>query len=287
MKPIKKILFPVDLSVPGTAMTPFVGRAAALFAAEITLIHVFDPRALDLSEELELAIRPMGQVLEDHQSAQQHRLETFSALPAMRNAAHSIIRGDPPSVITAFARENAFDLIVMPTHSGRFRQKLIGSTTARVIDEATCPVLTSRHAETIHPRALGHRQWLYASDLSEHSEFVLSQAKAAALQAGSGLSVVHVVELNTPDLLDLTIEEEVRAIRSASDQLNQSLDRHGLHGQGEVIVGPIKEALIRSIVAQEADMLIIGRSDASPGSGLMTDLTYAMVRDAPVPVLCV
>ncbi|PYU43615.1 MAG: hypothetical protein DMG56_00190 [Acidobacteria bacterium] len=37
----------------------------------------------------------------------------------------------------------------MPTHAGLFRRTLLGSTAAKVLNEADCPVLTTQHAETI------------------------------------------------------------------------------------------------------------------------------------------
>ena len=39
---------------------------------------------------------------------------------------------------------------------------LLGSTAAKVINDADCPVLTSTHAEVIAPRPLHHRDWLCA-----------------------------------------------------------------------------------------------------------------------------
>jgi hypothetical protein len=42
----------------------------------------------------------------------------------------------------------------MPTHTGTFRRMLLGSTTAKVLNDADCLVLTSTHAETIAPRPL-------------------------------------------------------------------------------------------------------------------------------------
>ncbi len=43
---ITNILFPVDFSSSCIAMAPYVKRAAALFAAQVSLIHVFDPPAI-------------------------------------------------------------------------------------------------------------------------------------------------------------------------------------------------------------------------------------------------
>jgi nucleotide-binding universal stress UspA family protein len=272
MQPIEKILFPIDFSESTRAMAPFADRAAALFGAQITLVHVIDPRALDLSEQMELAIRPMREVLEDHRATQTERLENFSNLPALKKAPRLLLEGDPSAVITSFARDHNFDLIVMATHSGRFHQRLLGSTTARVINEAVCPVLTNRHAEEVQARPLGHKRWLCAVSLDETSERILEQGRSVALQAAASISVIHVVDSNSNEL-------------SASELLKKRLKDHGLDGQGKVATGAIRETLVRSVVAIEADLLIVGRAESDPDSGLMTDLTYAMIRDAPVPVL--
>jgi hypothetical protein len=73
--------------------------------------------------------------------------------------------GDPGTRIGEIARDEEFDLIIIPTHAGRFRQMLLGSTAAKVLDDAPCPVLTTKDAETIAPRPLEHREWLFNSTL--------------------------------------------------------------------------------------------------------------------------
>jgi hypothetical protein len=42
MTTIQDILFPVDFSPSCVAMAPYVKRAAAIFGARVTLVHVFD-----------------------------------------------------------------------------------------------------------------------------------------------------------------------------------------------------------------------------------------------------
>ena len=64
--------------------------------------------------------------------------------------------GDAATRIAEVERERGLDLIVMPTHAGVFRRMLLGSTTAKVLNDADCPVLTTQHAETIVPRRTEH-----------------------------------------------------------------------------------------------------------------------------------
>jgi nucleotide-binding universal stress UspA family protein len=54
-----------------------------------------------------------------------------------------------------------------------------------------------------------------------------------------------------------------------------------------VEVGEVKDALLAAALESDADVLMIGRSQQPGAHGRMRDLTYAMVRDSPFPVLSV
>ncbi|MGC2547133.1 MAG: universal stress protein, partial [Silvibacterium sp.] len=198
--------------------------------------------------------------------------------------------GDAATQIAQVARDGGFDLIIMPTHSGIFRQMLLGSTTAKVLNDADCPVLTSRHALTITPRPLEHRKWLCAIGLNADSERVLRYASQLAAQARSKLSIVHAVRAGDPDLpIQLDLEEQVdSAERQQASRRIADLQRIvGLEVPVRVVVGPVKEALLEAARQSDADVLMIGRSPQPGADGRMRDLTYAMIRDSPFPVLSV
>jgi nucleotide-binding universal stress UspA family protein len=287
MKHVEKILFPVNFSLSCAAMAPYVNRASALFGAEVTLIHVIDPTLLDLIEGLELATRPIGEILADHRIHRQEQLKGFLA-PAFPNLSRRVLlEGDPASEIAKFARENAFDLVIMPTHGNKFRQKLLGSTTARVINDATCPVMTSKHAETIAPRPLSHKRWICALDLTPYSETLLRVGKAFADQAQASLSPIHVVDRKSLTPIGEFEGLYLGEISRATSELDRLTSRYGLGDQAKVVFGLLKEALVQLVHDGDADVLIIGRSAVKGPEGQMTDLTYAMVRDSPVPVLSI
>jgi hypothetical protein len=84
--------------------------------------------------------------------------------------------GDPGTRIGEIARDEEFDLIIIPTHAGRFQQMLLGSTAAKVLDDAPCPVLTSKHAETIAPSGFSIAHW---ASLSERFNRIQRSRKAA------------------------------------------------------------------------------------------------------------
>ena len=288
MPSIASILYPVDFSPSCIAMAPYVKRAAALLEARVSLIHVVDPTGYN---GLQLYVRRISEVSEEHMAIGRDRLDSFltAEFPAAEFP-RILTSGDAATEIARVAREDRFNLIIMPTHSGIFRQMLLGSTTAKVINDADCPVLTSRHAQTIAPRPLEHREWLCAVGLSSNSERVLGFASQAAAQAHSKLSIIHAVQGGDPDLpIQLDLREEVLsgAGLEARRRIAELQQMVGTDVPVRVAVGSIKDALLEAAKEADADVLMIGRSHQPGAHGRMRDLTYAMVRDSPFPVLSI
>jgi len=128
MSSIGSILYPVDFSPSCIAMAPYVKRAAALLEARVSLVHVVDPTGYN---GLQLYVRPISEVSEEHLAIGRDRLESFlTAEFPTAEFARILTSGDAATEIARVAREDRFDLIIMPTHSGIFRQMLLGSTTA-------------------------------------------------------------------------------------------------------------------------------------------------------------
>jgi nucleotide-binding universal stress UspA family protein len=288
MSLIATILYPVDFSSSCVAMAAYVKRAAALLGASVSLVHVVDPTGYN---GMQLYVRPISEVLEEYMGIGRERLNSFlSAEFPVAECPRILASGDAANEIARVAREERFDLIIMPTHSGKFRQMLLGSTTAKVINDADCPVLTSRHAETIAPRPLEHREWLCAIGLSSNSERVLRFAGQVAGQARGKLSIIHAVQAGEADLLvQLKLREKVHSIekQEASRRIADLLKMVGMDAPVRIAVGSVKEALLEAARESDADVLMIGRSHQGGSHGRMRDLTYAMVRDSPFPVLSV
>jgi nucleotide-binding universal stress UspA family protein len=271
---IEKILFPVDFSPSSVAMAAYVKRAAAMFGSHVTLLHVVD---LESHNGFELYLRTFQDIADEHWNVARAKLDSFLESEFPRDQCPRILRsGEAGAQIAEVARTGGFDLIVMPTHAGRFRQMLLGSTTAKVLNDADCLVMTTEHAETIAPRPLQHRQWVCGIGEGPESERVLRLASRAAAQAHANLFVVHVADEHGPTPIQFEL--------SADSQ-------HMLRLLGvpdvRVIKGRVKEALIGAAQHPGADALIIGRAPKHGALGRIRDLTYSLIRDSPVPVLSV
>ena len=162
---------------------------------------------------------------------------------------------------------------MMPTHAGRFRRMLLGSTTAKVLDDADCPVWTAEHAETKTPRSLDHRVWVCAIVLRPDSERVLRLASRAAVAAGAKLSLIHV-----------TRDGGEKDARGRLEELQKTA---GSDATVHIASGPVKEALLEAATRSAADALIIGRTLRTGTVGRIRDLAYSLVRDSPFPVLSI
>ncbi|HEV2386306.1 MAG TPA: universal stress protein [Candidatus Acidoferrales bacterium] len=284
---IQKILFPVDFSPSCEAMAPFVKWAAELLSARVTLLYVLEASA----SGFELLSRPLREAVEDQKQAARKKLHSFLAreFPA-ETSARLVLVGSAANRIAESAREHAFDLITMPTHAGAFRRMLLGSTTAKVLNDADCPVLTTQHAETISPRPLGPREILCAIGLQEDSARVLRFASQTAEAVHANLTLVHVIPASEPGSpVRLNLEEPGRSAegQAARRRIEKLQTGVGSRARIRIVAGPLKDSLIDAARRLRADVLAIGRSPQPGSLGRLRDLTYAMVRDAPCPVLSV
>ena len=287
MTTIKNILFPVDFSPSCAAMAPYVNRAAAIASAKVTLLQVLEPSA----SGFELLVRPQREADEDRENVARAKLDSWHPSQfSVSDSTRILVVGEAAARIAEVARERGFDLIVMPTHAGVFRRMLLGSTTAKVLNDADCPVLTTQHAETIAPRRIEHREWVCAIGLTPDSERVLRYASQAAETFHAKLSFLHAIPAAEPGLpVILDLEERVQSMQkqAARDRVRELQRVVGSRAHVSIAVGPIKEALTEATRRLRADVLVIGRSPQPGSLGRLRDLTYAVVRDAPCPVLSV
>ena len=155
MKPIRKILVPVDYSPHSLEAIRAAAELASRYDAAVTIAHVFEVLAgIEASIAYSL---PEGYMLFtpkqiDDLTREYQRLLEGAKRDAEAAGARKVettqLQGVPAFAILELARAGGFDLIVMGTHGRRgLGRVMLGSVAERVLREAPCPVLTVRAPE--------------------------------------------------------------------------------------------------------------------------------------------
>jgi nucleotide-binding universal stress UspA family protein len=285
MQTIKHILFPFDFSAQGVHAAPFVRTLAERFNARVTLLSALPPVWVAPIRTDVVAGDAAFDWRSDLKSQLDQALPTELAGVTVERVAES---GDPGMVIVDYAHANGVDLIVMPTHGvGLFRSLLIGSVTAKVLHDVTCPVWTATHAEEQHARPLP-RNILCAVDGGADSSRVLQWAAGFSAQIGATLKLLHVVgpitdwpSLERERALQDHVREEARAKVESIKKVA------GVVAPLRVAVGEIVATVTEDARQEDADLILIGRGGVTETLGRLRTHVYGIIRRSPCPVVSV
>lgn len=292
MAMLNKILVPVEFSPRCQGAIQYAGALACHFHSELSLLHVVIPPSAVYGFSEAAAYTSAPDLQADIVAARKTQLETFGAaelggLPVTR----TVLEGDPAHVIVQYARSTGADLIVMPTHGhGPFRRFLLGSVTAKVLHDAECPVWTGPHMEQA-PRqdSVGFHRVLCALDLGLDSRSILCWAASFGKEYGSTLAIVHAISASNARLGGVYFDPDW-SIHVASDvrhriqDLQQDLE---IGGEISVPVGDTPHAIAETAAEWHADLLVIGRGRHAGLLGRLRTNAYAILREAPCPVVAV
>lgn len=145
MKPVKKILVPVDFSAHSTEAVRFAADLARRYEASLTLVHVYQPMTYVLPEGyVLLGPAQLEELLGQFKTKLADAKRDALALGALQ-VETALLEGGVISELMRYTAEAGCDMIVMGTH-GRtgWKHMLIGSVAENVVRAAPCPVLTVR-----------------------------------------------------------------------------------------------------------------------------------------------
>ena len=269
---ISRILVPVDFSQRAEGAVRSAHRLAAHFHAELMLLHVVEPLQMDFAmvEPFEDSLR---QLAEAKRSKKQAELDAFAFYDeAGPTVTRTISVGDPAGEILECSRVRRADLVVMPTQGhGRLHGLLIGSVTAKVLDESELPILTGTHLEAEGDAADWHvRRILCAVDLGMRTNEVLEWGLALADEFQADVTVLH-----------------VSSESGAKNCLALAMENAGLQAAAMTVNGDPHKVVAETATRLEADLVIIGRGTATGTLGRLRSEAYGIIRRSPCPVLSV
>jgi nucleotide-binding universal stress UspA family protein len=285
---IRRILFPVDFSERAKAIAPFVLSIAQRHKAAVILMHVIQPPP-PLYGGINM-VYPETFDYTDSRTAVLGRLEEFAATELPRVEASSVVEiGDPASLIIDSANDDGIDLICLSTHGyGTFRRALLGSVAAKVLHDAGIPVWTSAHApEASHRAHPQPRHVLAAIEPDKNARETLDAAVDVAKESGATLDIVTAVPEGVfgPEMADQDLE---KLLTDGTRKVLAKLQAEAGSEAGMVIeIGSPAVVVRRAALSKRADLVVAGRGGAHGLLGRLHDESYAIIREAPCPVLSV
>jgi nucleotide-binding universal stress UspA family protein len=268
------ILFPVDMSEHSASAAGLVSALVRRFHSRVVVLYVLEP--------VDYPIELLGGAMFDTRSSKdvaRGHLAAFLRKQGM-DFPHEVRveEGRPAETIVRVAEEIDSDLICMPSRGrGPFRHFLLGSTTAKVLNDAHVPVLTGAHLEDSGSSTFTElRSVVCALALDDRGKTALAAAALMARVFQSQLTIVHV--------------DEERKSGSASKRVHEFVSNAGIEfaQPPHVLVceGDVEPAVHAVAKERHADVVVIGRSTPGPLGRLRAE-SYAIVRSAPCPVLSV
>jgi nucleotide-binding universal stress UspA family protein len=285
MPTIKHVLFPLDFSAAGLATIPYVRALANQLHARVTVLSVVPPAWVSPPG---LIPPPAGTDPAALKNALQAHLDKLAIDGLETPAALLTALGDPAEKIAEFTRDNAVDLVMIPTHGhGLFRRLLLGSVTSKVLHDVHCPAWTAAHADKQHAQQVP-RKIICALDGSEKSLALAQWAAGFSHQVGASLQLLHVVR-SISDWLSLesqqSLQEELRM--EARNRIEGGLKTAGLDLPLRVAVGEIVATITEEARQESADLIVLGRGGMHETLGRLRTHAHGIIQRSPCPVMSV
>ena len=270
MLTLSRILLPVDFSEPGAGAARTAIGLARHFDAELTMLHVNElyaqipsgvPGPIDTGWITAL------------EANRRRELEAyFKEECAGLRVQRVVSTGDPAPTIVEHARSAG--LVVMPTHGyGPFRRFLLGSVTAKVLHDVSCPVWTGAHLRDISTQPWKPaRHVLCAVDLSAATEPVMRWAYDFAARMRASITLLHVIPTQS------------EWAEQAREQLLCLQKKLGFQGAIEIVEGDPAHTISGGAERLGSDLVVIGRS---VDEGRLREIAYQIIRESPYPVVSV
>ncbi|WIM06257.1 MAG: universal stress protein [Candidatus Nitricoxidivorans perseverans] len=290
MNTLKRILAATDFSRLGNDAVRRATLLAAREGAELLVVHTF-PRlsaleaAFGLDDKLPTRLRAAAEANID-------ALVEAARTAGVGRVRAEIVEGSAHRAVADAAETFRPDLVVIGAHGkGAVQQFFLGGTAARILAQATCPVLVARQ-----PTEGDYRRALAAVDLGPRSEAVLRAALVVA--APARVTVLHAYQapfeaklrykgFPEEDILRYA-EVESRAARRNMDALLADPELAGLDIERRIVHGDPNPALPDAARDMDADLIAVGKHGGSRiGEAVMGSVSRFLAYYAPCDVLVV
>jgi nucleotide-binding universal stress UspA family protein len=279
---ISRVVLPTDLSESADRALKQAVEIAVQHRAKLEVLHVVTLESLDsadLQKELETYMtRVEKEVFED--------LATRSEGIKTRGVAVETVvlrRTYPIEAILDRIREIPPDVVVMGTHGRRgLTRLLLGSVASRVVQEASCPVMTVAADAEVAEGERGFESILVPVDFSEVTEKAMEWAKALVAPDGR-LILEHVVSSPIHPSLYAGGVTKIFPLHPELPSLIGKRLSELYSGPSDVVVteGSVVDEILDTAKSKKAQLIVMGTR------GLQGSVTGKVLGRAKVPVLAV
>jgi nucleotide-binding universal stress UspA family protein len=274
-KIFQSVLFPVDFSDPCKMAAAYVRDLAEFTGGRVTLLHVVPRRpawygAADVDSGTD-GYETWRTLKKVRMSAlMTFRDEYFNGVPCQIR----IEWGSVAEQILDYAEHSGADLIMIPTRgASKSGRPLLGSVTARVLQDAPCAVWTSPHSDKLQPFTGFSSIVCAIAPNATLGEYVNGATGFAAVFGSrvafaSAIAPAKAVQ-EYPRVL--TLEEEYPLIGSKCPVY--------------VEPGPVGYVVRHVAQIQSADLVLINRRHVPQCFGTFETHAYEIILESPCPVL--
>jgi len=246
MKQIKTILVPTDFSIPADSAVHYAMGLAKVFDASIVLYHAFIP--------FESGFYPLAQSQRENLETEQNLLKRLDAIKAAVSKTHpgialttKVDRGPESTQLLEFCRKNKFDLIVMGTKGASgLKEVVIGSFTADVMANASCPVLAipENYAFKL-PKKI-----TYASDYNSKDPYALRFIVLLNERFNAKIDILHI------DSGKRSPETEAKILAELKKRIEAKITGHHFDFR-QIEASDISKAILEATSMDKTDILAI------------------------------
>jgi nucleotide-binding universal stress UspA family protein len=295
---IRSILVPLDGSAFGECALPMAAALARRAGATLHLVHVhataspLTPAGMAVREEIDYHL------LRDEQS---YLFAAAGRLGGGVTIKTALLEGDVAAGLTAYARREAIDLVVLSTHArGAFGRFWLGSVADELAHDVPGPILLVPAHEGLADvtQEAELRSIAVALDGSSRAEKILEPAAELCRLFGAGL---HLVRVNRPVALPAygnsleqilsqmqqQSENEMIEARNYLEALARKLAARGVRIDTHVVIEKQPAAgILNEARAEHADLIALETHGRRGFARLfMGSVADGVVRGGTVPVL--
>lgn len=277
----KNILFLTDFSEASQAAMQYAAVLTKHHNATFFAAHVQTPTAPTYVEGAAL-VKYFDELRE------QKREELTKLVDPLDVTSHVLVsEGSIEYAIQRWTVVYGIDLIVIGTHGWRGLQRLLlGSTAELILRSAICPVLTvGPHVPKLERDPNYIDRMVFATDLTQQTEFAVSYALSFAHERCAHLTFLHVLGKHAyiPDR-ERVIEYCERELR----RLAPSDAGRWCDPKFMVVEGDPAQEILDFAEADNSDLIVLGLpKDKIFSTHFRTGVTYNVVSGAHCPVLTV